>query len=149
MAKERKENDVLYNGTSTWVNKETGEEIVTDDVIKKTGRNGFMITYLSAIVQLIDNLGNKKMQVVKYILENMDKSTNTMIITTRELAIKSKTSRQTVIETLKILEEAQIIARKTGAIMIHSNLIHRGNESKEKYLLARFQEWGDDEGLDI
>lgn len=149
MAKERKEKEVLYNGTSTWINKETGEEIVTDDVIKKTGRNGFMITYLSAIVQLIDNLGNKKMQVVKYILENMDKSTNTMIITTRELAIKSKTSRQTVIETLKILEEAQIIARKTGAIMIHSSLIHRGSESKEKYLLARFQEWGDDEGLDI
>ena len=149
MAKERKEKEVLYNGTSTWINKETGEEIVTDDVIKKTGRNGFMITYLSAIVQLIDNLGNKKMQVVKYILENMDKSTNTMIITTRELAIKSKTSRQTVIETLKILEEAQIIARKTGAIMIHSSLIHRGGESKEKYLLARFQEWGNDEGLDI
>src|SRR5699024_2172360 len=141
VAKARKENEVLYNGTSTWVNKETGEEIVPDDDIKKTGRNGFMITYLSAIVQLIDNIGNKQMQVVKYILENMDKSTNTMIITTRKLAIKSKTSRQTVIETLKILEEAQIIARKTGAIMIHSSLIHRGNESKEKYLLARFQEW--------
>src|SRR5690625_3899510 len=134
-------NYVLYNGTMTRVKKETGEEIVTDDVIKKTGRNGFMITYLSAIVQLIDNLGNKKMQVVKYILENMDKSTNTMIITTRELAIKSKTSRQTVIETLKILESAQIIDRKTGAIMNNSSLIHRGNESKEKYLLARFQEW--------
>src|SRR5699024_11774863 len=108
----RKENEVLYNGTSTWVNKETGEEIVTDDVIKKTGRNGFMITYLSAIVQLIDNLGNKKMQVVKYILENMDKSTNTMIINTRELAIKSKNSRQKVIETIKIIEKDQIIYRK-------------------------------------
>src|SRR5699024_640292 len=149
VAKERKENEVLYNGTSTGVNKERGEEIVTDDVIKKTGRNGFMMTYLSAIVQLIDNLVNKKMQVVKYILENMDKSTNTKIITTTKLTNKSKTSKQTVIETLKILEEAQIIARKTGAIMIHSSLIHRGNESKEKYLLARFQEWGDDEGLDI
>src|SRR5699024_1449254 len=42
------------------------------------------------------------------------------------------------------------IARKTDAIMIHSNIVHRGNHSKEKYLLARFQEWGkDDEGLDI
>ncbi|KAH52451.1 hypothetical protein W707_02662, partial [Staphylococcus aureus VET1852R] len=28
--------------------------------------------------------------------------------------------------------------------MIHSNLVHRGNHSKEKYLLARFQEWGKD-----
>ena len=109
-----------------------------------------MITYLSAIIQLIDHLGNKKMEVVKYILENMEKSTNTLIITTPELAKKSKVSRQTVSDTLKILEKAEIIARKTGAIMIHSNLIHRGNAGKEKYLLARFQEWGkDDQGLDI
>lgn len=138
---QKKENSVLYSGKSVWVNKETGEEIVTDEVIKKTPRNGFMITYLSAIIQLIDSLGNKKMQVVKYVLNNMDKSTNSLIITTRELALKSDVSIKTVVETLKVLEEAQIVVRKTGAIMIHSSLLHRGNESKEQYLLARFQEW--------
>ena len=150
MAQERKESEVIYNGSSRWQNIDTGEIIEANDVIKKTSRNGFMITYLTAIIQLIDNLGNRKMQVVKYILENMEKSTNTLIITTTELAKKSKVSRQTVSDTLKILEESQIIARKTGAIMIHSNLVHRGNHNKEKYLLARFQEWGkDDKGLDI
>ena len=149
MAYEKKENQVIYNGSSRWKNMSTGEVIEANDIVKKTSRNGFMITYLTAIIQLIDTLGNKKMEVVKYVLENMDKSTNTLIITTTELAKKSKVSRQTVSDTLKILEEAQIIARKTGAIMIHSSLIHRGSESKEKYLLARFQEWGDDEGLDI
>jgi DNA-binding transcriptional regulator YhcF (GntR family) len=100
-----------------------------------------MITYLSAIIQLIDSLGNKKMQVVKYILANMDKSTNTLIITTPELAKKANVSRQTVSDTLKTLEEAQIITRRTGAIMIHPNLIHRGSDSKEKYLLARFKDF--------
>lgn len=150
MPEQKKENDVIYNGQSTWVNKETGEEITTDDVIKKTGRNGFMITYLSAIIRMIDDLGNKKMQVVKYILRNMEKSTNTLIITTPELAKKANVSRQTVSDTLKVLEQSQIIARKTGAIMVHASLVHRGNEGKEKYLLARFQEWEDDEeGLDI
>lgn len=150
MAKQQVENQVLYNGVSRWKNLDTGEVIEANDVVKKTGRNGFMITYLTAIIQLIDNLGNKKMQVVKYILENMEKSTNTLIITTPELAVKSKVSRQTVSDTLKILEKAQIITRKTGAIMIHPQLIHRGSQGKEKYLLARFQEWEkDDEGLDI
>ena len=143
MAKQKKENDVLYKGKSKWKNLETGEIIETDEIVKKTGRNGFMITYLSAIIQLIDSLGNKKMQVVKYILDKMDKSTNTLIITTQELADKSKVSKKTVIETLKTLEDAQIIARRTGAIMIHSNLIHRGNENKEQYLLARFKEFED------
>jgi len=150
MPKERAENEVLYNGTSRWKNLETGEVIEANDVIKKTSRNGFMITYLTAIIQLIDNLGNKKMEVVKYILQNMEKSTNTLIMTTPELAKKAKVSRQTVSDTLKILEQAQIITRKTGAIMIHPQLMHRGNQGKEKYLLARFQEWGkDEEGLDI
>jgi len=143
MSKQRKENDVLYKGKSKWQNLDTGEVIETDEVIKKTSRNGFMITYLSAIIQLIDTLGNKKMQVVKYILDKMDKSTNTLIITTQELADKSQVSKKTVIETLKTLEDAKIIARRTGAIMIHSNLIHRGNENKEQYLLARFKEFED------
>ncbi|MEM5678954.1 replication/maintenance protein RepL [Bacillus paranthracis] len=76
------------------------------------------------------------MQVVKYILENMDKSTNTLIITTRELTEKSKVSRQTVIDTLKTLEQAQIITRRTGAIMIHPSLVHRGKDTKRNtYLL--------------
>src|SRR5699024_950078 len=66
-------------------------------------------------------------------------STNTLIITTTELAKKSKVSRQTVSDTLKILEESQIIARKTCAIMIHSNLVHRGNHSKENIYLHDFK----------
>ncbi len=147
MPKERNENDVIYSGKSRWQNLDTGEVIETDDVVKKTGRNGFMITYLTAIIQLIDSLGNKKMQVVKYILDKMDKSTNTLIITTEELARKAKVSRQTVSDTLKTLEDAEIIKRRTGAIMIHGSLIHRGNENKEKYLLARFQEFDDNKPL--
>lgn len=143
MPKVKKMNDTLYAGQSTWVNKKTGEEITTNDVVKKTGRNGFMITYLSAMINLIDKLGNKKMEVVKYILEHMDKSTNTLIITTTELSKKSKVSRQVVSDTLKILEDANIIARRTGAIMLHSDLVHRGGQEKEKFLLARFEEFGE------
>lgn len=141
MPKQRTENDVIYNGKRRLQDLDTGEIFEVDDIVKKTPRNGFMITYLTAIVQLIDSLGNKKMQVVKYILENMDKSTNTLIITTRELSEKSQVSIKTVVETLKTLEQAQIITRRTGAIMIHPSLIHRGKDTKEKYLLARFQDF--------
>lgn len=44
------------------------------------------------------------MQVVKYILENMDKSTNTLVITNRELAEKSKVSLDTVSKTIATLK---------------------------------------------
>lgn len=35
--------------------------------------------------------------------------------------------------------KTQIITRRTGAIMIHPSLVHRGKDTKEKYLLARFE----------
>lgn len=137
----KQNNKIIHKGIERWQNLETGEIIEATEVIKKIERNGFMITYLSAIINLIDSLGNKKMQVVKYILKNMEKSNNTLIITSRELAEKSNTSLQTVTETLKTLEEAGIIKRRTGAIMIHSDLIHKGSANKEKALLTRFKEF--------
>lgn len=143
MPKQQVENKTIYLGQDEWVNKRTGEVITANQVIKKTDRNGFMITYLSAIINLIDKIGNKKMDVIKYILNNMDKSTNTLIITTRELSEKSNVSRRIVLETLKILEDSNIIARRTGAIMIHPELIHKGNNEKEKFLLTKFEEFGE------
>ncbi|MBO3392883.1 replication/maintenance protein RepL, partial [Clostridium perfringens] len=67
MSREIKGNSILYAGSDEWVNSRTGEVITANQIIKKTDRNGFMITYLSAIINLIESLGNRKMQVVKYI----------------------------------------------------------------------------------
>lgn len=141
-----------YLGTSRWMKidengQPTGEVKLVDefDAELDTRRNGFMITYMSAIISLIDKLGTKKMQVVKYILENMSKSENTLIITTAELAEKAKVSKPVVLETLQILEEAKLIARRTGAIMLSAKLIHRGSESKERYLMTRFTEFSPDD----
>lgn len=110
-----------------------------DVVIKEVPRVGFAITYLSSIVQMIDAVGNKKMSVVKYILQNMD-SNNKLNETTTEIAENCGVSRVTVSETLKMLEQAGVIARKVGLIMLSPKLIHRGNAQRERYLLTKFRE---------
>lgn len=134
-----------YLGQSMWAKLDengqpTGEVKLVDEFESKldTSRNGFMITYMSAIISLIEKLGTKKMTIVKYIFENMSKSENTLIITTRELAEKTKVSKPVVLETLKILEDANLISRRTGAIMLSARLMHRGNEQKERYLMTKF-----------
>lgn len=141
-----------YLGTSKWVkldsdNQPTGEIKTVDEFESEidTKRNGFMITYLTAIISLIEKLGTKKMIVVKYILENMSKSENTLIITTNELAQKTKVSKPVVLETLKLLEEANLIKRRTGAIMLSAKLIHKGSDSKERYLMTRFHNFSEEE----
>ncbi len=135
-----KKNNVLYTGTDTWINQRTGEIIEASQVVKKTERNGFMITYLSAIINLIDSFGTKRMEVVKYILNNMDKSNNILLITNRELAKKTGVSLDTVTKTLKSLRDSKIIKTKTGIIMVNPKLIHKGDKNKESYLLMKFSE---------
>ena len=144
--KEIKINDsTLVHEINTWVNQSTGEIIETFTVTKKIGRQGFAIEYLSTIMALLE-VGGKKMQVVKCILKNLEFSSNTLIITTRELAEKSGTGLNTVIETLKILEKNNIIKRKTGSIMVNPQLLHKGNKNKERALLTRFtKEWDSEE----
>lgn len=117
----------------------SGEIKKVDVIIKEIPRAGFAITYLSTIISLIENLGNKKMQVVKYVLQNMD-SNNKLSETVREIAKGSECSIQTVHETLRILESCSIIARKTGTIMLSPRLVHKGNAQRERFLMTKFTE---------
>lgn len=140
-----------YIGQSRWAKLDengslTGEVKLVDefDAGLDTRRNGFMITYMGAVISLIEKLGTKKMTVVKYILENMSKSENTLIITTKELAEKTQVSKPVVLETLKMLEEVNLISRRTGAIMLSARLMHRGSEDKERYLMTRFYSFSEE-----
>ena len=143
MTLQNKSNSTIYQGTDVWVNRRTGETIEADQVIRKVPRNGFEITYLAYFMDLFDKLGGKKYVVFKYILSN--KSTeNTLIITNRELAEKTGTSLQTVSDTLKLLRESGLLTQRTGAIMLHPQLAHRGSERKEAYLLQKFVSFGEE-----
>ena len=125
------------------INPDTGEVIgdlkCVDVVVKEIPRTGFAITYLAAIVTMIENVGNKKMQVVKYILQNMD-SNNKLSETVREIAKGASCSIQTVQETLSLLEKCGVIARKTGTVMLSPKLVHKGNAQKERFLMTKFIE---------
>lgn len=145
MPPHKKESRTIYQGRDTWVNQRTGEVVEADQIVKKVDRTGFEITYLMHFMELFDRLGGQKYKVVRYILENRSKSENTLIITTEELSRKTKVSRQTVSDALKIMEEANLIKRRTGAIMVNAQLVHQGGSGKELYLMQKFQMFSDEE----
>lgn len=150
MPYQNKSNDTLYRGVTRWLQvpndyvAKNGENVIdADDIVKKIPRNGFEITYLTYLFDLFDKLGGRKYQVLKYILQN--KSTdNTLIITTRELAKKCNVSTKTVIETLHILRDANLIETRTGAIMLNPKIAHRGSDGTERYLLQKFAVFSDE-----
>lgn len=148
MPLQKKESTTIYQDRDIWVNQRTGEIIEADQVIKKVPRNGFEITYLAYFIELFDQLGGKKYKVFKYIIENKNVE-NQLIITNRELAKKTNTSKQTVTDTLKLLKNANLIEQRTGAIMLNPKLAHRGNDKKEAFLLARFEEFNDEKKEDL
>lgn len=115
----------------------TGEVKEVDVLFKEIPRTGFAITYLSSIIQMIESIGNKKMQVVKYVLQNMD-SNNKLSETVREIAKGADCSIQTVQETLSLLQSVGIIARKTGTVMLSPKLVHKGNAKRERFLMTKF-----------
>ena len=143
MPYQKKTNETIYQDKDVWINQRTGKVIEADQVIKKVPRNGFEITYLSYFFDLFDQLGGQKYKVFKYIIENKN-SDNQLIITTRELAEKTKTSLPTVSATLKLLKESNLIQQRTGAIMLNPKLAHRGKDTKEKYLLTKFDMFEED-----
>lgn len=138
-----------YTGKEVWVNQTTGEIREVDTFEKPVGRNnGFMITYLAEIINLIETLGNKKMLVVRYILEHMSKTENTLIITTRELAQECNVSHNLVLQTLKLLDEAGIIERRTGAIMVSPKLMNNWRAGKEATMMVKYYEFSGDAAAD-
>lgn len=139
---------IKYTGTDEWVNLRTGEKRVVDNFEKPIGRvpGTFMITYLAEIITLIDKLGNQKMQVVKYILEHMNKSNNTLIITNRELAVKAKVGINTVTDTLKLLREAGLIETRAGSLMLNPLLMNNKKAAGEATMMVKYTEFAPQQG---
>lgn len=142
------DSNARFIGTSIWqkVDINTGEIIDQRSVVEFEKNVGgrderFVVAYLAEIINLIDNLGNKKMKVVKYILQNMNKSNNTMFCTTRELSNKLKMSTTTVNSTLIALEKANIIKRRTGGIMLSPHLLNCWSAQKEASMMVTYRDF--------
>ena len=146
--KTTKKTKAYFEETEKWVRvdkdgNKIGEPKEVNVLVKEISRNGFAITYLGELVRLIDTIGNKKMKVVKYLLKKMD-SENKLVETIREIAEHCEVSTRVVNDTLKMLEETGFVARKTGCVMLSPKIAHKGNASRERYLMTKFCAIGED-----
>ena len=128
----------VYKGTQRLIDEQSGEVIEVDKLYRKQTSGNFHKAYLIQLISMMVLIGGKKFQVVNYILDNIQWSNNTLIATVKELVEATNTSKQTVITTLKLLEEGNIIKRRTGALMLNPELLMRGDDQKQKYLLLEF-----------
>lgn len=116
-----------------------GEPIIAPMITTRIPKGNFEIVYTADLFEIVEKLGNQKMQVLKYLLENKD-GYNQVNASNTELAKAVGCSRPTVIETLKIMNDAGLIQRKNSVIMISPNLMIKGNRMREAYLMRKYEE---------
>jgi DNA-binding transcriptional regulator YhcF (GntR family) len=126
-------------GTETYMNRTTGE-IEEFNVIRIEDTDfNFDKFWVSQLLTAIDEFGNQKIKLLMYLIENRERSNNAIIKTTRELEAETGISRNTILQTLKILEKHGIIKRKTGVIFISPEVVFRGSHNNRRRILLDYR----------
>ena len=128
-------------GKETYINQETGEvnEMQVIDIEERDAN--FHKIWLKHILTSIDLIGNQKMKLAFWILDNID-SENQLIMSQREMARKNEISTKTVTQTLKILMEANFLQKinNFGAYRVNPNVLWKGGKSARMNVLFKYHQ---------
>ena len=129
-----------YMGSKELVDPKTGE-VIQCDLIQQdvNGRRNFYIAYMYNVLKLFNVLGGQKFKVVEFIINNMN-SDNQVLMTIKEFSDKSGISLSTVKRTIKLLEENNLVVRKTGVIMLNPKLFNNKKNYQEQYMLVKYNQ---------
>ena len=117
--------------------RHVGDPIFAVEGITTVPRGQFEITYMTALLDIYEHLGNKKIRIIEFILANKDFQ-NAINITQRELAKETGCSLQTVNSTMKFLVEAGYMTRKGSVYRLSPKVCVKGNAQKEGYIMQKF-----------
>ena len=136
----KQNNHVKHIRTEKWVNIETGEE-KDFSVISKTGQDtNWWKLWLTDFMLILGVIGNSKVTVLIYILDNISPYDNTFSRTIREIAKETKTSTKTVQAVINILcEDAKFLVRKHNSFyMVNPKIIAKGSHNKRVGLMVEY-----------
>ena len=129
-------------GTQRYINADTGEILETTVIEKEVDRDfNFHKIWLNDLMSVLNLIGGKKLDILKYLLSEMRTQDNTISVTYTKIQEKLNTSRKTIAETMKILQEANFITKvQNGLYMVNPDVIVRGNGKKRDALMIKYVE---------
>ena len=96
----------------TLIDQETGEIIEVDQITKRTyGQKNFWKVYLLDFLQVLNLIDSKQLDILIYILENTNPSTNIFIGTYKKIAKEVKTTEKTISIIFKKLQENNFLKK--------------------------------------
>jgi len=120
-----------FLGVKRYQDLETGDIIEVPLVEKQVAENNnFDMILYGVFLGLLDEIGNKKVQVLKYLVSSRIRINNLVPLTIQELADGAGTSYRTALTTIQTLEAVGVIKRRVGKIYIDHTLIMDGRYKK-------------------
>jgi len=96
--------------------------------------------WLWHIAAVLDLIGNQKVKILSYILENTT-TDNMFIGTHRLIAEETESAKKTVTDTMRMLTNADMMQRKhAGAYFINPNVIYKGGTNKRMDILYQYHD---------
>lgn len=126
-----------------WTNNETGE-VKEFAVISKEGQDkNWWKLWISDFMAILGAIGNKKIVVLTYILNNISPYDNTFSRTIREIVKDTNTSSKTVQAVLNILcnELGFLVRKRVAHYMVNPEIIAKGSHSKRVGLMVEYKQY--------
>lgn len=133
------------------VNKVTGEVQDVQAIYKIGGGQNFWKLYLFDFLSVLGVLDNKQVDVICYILEHTDPSSNTFIGTYKTIAQNVGCSEPTIAKVMNKLKSAnflKLVVKGGGVYAINPIFLVKGNENKRN-LLIHYYNTADRENTNI
>lgn len=131
---------VKYNGKEKWHNKKTGEVLDVHRIQESsTQDNFFMKIWKLNMMKALEQIGNKKVDVLNYIIDNMNRE-NRIIATQKEIAEKVGCSRQTVSTVVSQLRKSGYITTETREIQLSPSIMFKGGHEERMAVLFDFEQ---------
>lgn len=120
------------------VDQDTGELVEVNQIVKRVyGQKAFWKVYLMDFLQILGCFENKQLDVLIYILEHTNSSTNLFLGTYRSIADKAHVSYDTVQRTVRLLLEKGFLKKiQNGAYQVSPEIMLKGSDHKKQLLLS-------------
>lgn len=121
-----------FVGSKELVDSSTGEAIPVQLIQVEDRDFNFHKVWLQNLITSLDGISSQRLKLAFWILDNLD-SENKLVMTQRAMAEKSGMSLNTVITTMKVLQNgnpAFLQKINSGAYRINPNVIWKGSYNK-------------------
>lgn len=127
-------------GTETYIKQDTGE-IKEMNVINVEERDAnFHKLWLGHIIQSLDLIGNKKIKVLNFIMNNLN-SENYFLMTQQEMEKALGISRKTISDTMKALQESDFLTLvRSGTYRINPDVLFKGGKNNRLSVLIEYHD---------